>query len=234
MNKKTTSLLILFLTIFSTHCYATWSIIAVDRKTGEIGIVGASCTFDVSGIASIVPGKGAIVVQAGSDYFARMKGVELMKKDIPLKEILSAMKNKKFTPERQQYGLIVLDSKSKPLVYSGSEIKDWNGAQLSNDFAVMGNILTDSQVISKAYKAFDENRDKSLAARLMLALKAGEKAGGDKRCGTQYARSAFLMVYKPKDGAIIKLAVQGIEKGGKRAVTLLNEKFKFWRKEEKQ
>jgi uncharacterized Ntn-hydrolase superfamily protein len=233
MNKKSVCLLILFLTIFSTHCYATWSIIAVDRKTGEIGIVGASCTFDVSGIASIVPGKGAIVVQAGSDYFARMKAVEMMNKGIALNEILIELKNEKFNPERQQYGLIVLDSKSKPLVYSGAEIKDWNGSQLGNDFAVMGNILPGSQVVSSAYKAFNENRDKSLSERLMLALKAGEEAGGDKRCETQYARSAFIMVYKPKDGAILKLAVQGIKKGGKPAVTLLYKKFEFWRKEEK-
>ena len=233
MNKKSIFLLILFLTIFSTHCYATWSIIAVDRKTGEIGIVGASCTFDVSGIASIVPGKGAIVVQAGSDYFARMKAVELMNKGIALNEILKEIKNDKFNPERQQYGLIVLDSESKPIVYSGTKIKDWNGSKLGNDFAVMGNILPGSQVISKAYKAFNENRDKSLSERLMLALKAGEEAGGDKRCETQYARSAFIMVYRPTDGAILKLAVQGIKKGGKPAVTLLYKKFEFWRKEER-
>jgi len=233
MNKKSIFLLFLFLTFFTTHCYATWSIIAVDRKTGEIGIVGASCTFDVSGIASIVPGKGAVVVQAASNYFARMKAVDLMEKGTPLNEILNTIKDKKFSPERQQYGLIILDSASKPLVYSGSEINDWNGSKLGNDFAVMGNILPGSQVVSAAYKAFNDNRDKSLSERLMLALKAGEEAGGDKRCETQYARSAFIMVYKPKDGAILKLAVQGIKKGGKPAVTLLNKKFQFWRKEEK-
>jgi uncharacterized Ntn-hydrolase superfamily protein len=233
MKKTGITLLLLLTTLFSNHCYATWSIIAVDRKTGEIGIVGASCTFDVSGIASIVPGKGAIVVQAGSSYFARMKGVELMNNGATLEEILEAMMNDEFQPERQQYGLILLDSNTKPLVYSGSEIHQWNGEKLGDDFSVMGNTLPGEQVILNAYKAFDENRDKTLAERLMLALKAGEQAGGDKRCGTQYARSAFIMVYKPEDGAILELAIQGIEKGGKPAVTLLNEQFNFWRNEEK-
>ncbi|TAI47593.1 DUF1028 domain-containing protein [Flagellimonas allohymeniacidonis] len=232
MNKTSITLLVILTTFFSTHCYATWSIIAVDRKTGEIGIVGASCTFDVSGIASIVPGKGAVVVQAGSDYFARMKGVELMNKGMSLEEILNAMKDERFNPERQQYGIILLGTDSSPLVYSGAEISDWNGEKVGKDFAVMGNILPDEQVVLNAYKAFDENRDKSLAERLMMALKAGEQAGGDKRCETQYARSAFIMVYGPQDGAILKLAIQGIEKGGKPAVTLLNEQFEFWRKEE--
>jgi len=232
MNKTGITILIILATFVSTHSYATWSVIAVDRKTGEIGIVGASCTFDVSGIASIIPGKGAIVVQAGSDYFARMKGVELMSKGTSLEGILEAMKDERFKPERQQYGVILLNNNTGPLVYSGVEISDWNGEKVGSDFAVIGNILPGEQVVLNAYKAFDENRDKSLAERLMLALKAGEEAGGDKRCDTQYARSAFIMVYKPQDGAILKLAVQGIEKGGKPAVTLLNQQFDFWRKEE--
>lgn len=228
MKKTGITLLIILSTLFSTHCYATWSIIAVDRKTGEIGIVGASCTFDVSGIASIIPGKGAIVVQAASNYFARMKGVELMESGSTLEEILKAMKNDEFQPERQQYGIILLDTNTKPLVYSGSEIKEWNGEKLGDDFSVMGNILPGEQVILNAYKAFNENRDKSLATRLMLALKAGEVSGGDKRCGSQYARSAFISVYNPKDGAILKLSVHGIEKGGKPAVSLLNQQFENW------
>ena len=221
---------VLFFTLFATNCYATWAIIAVDRETGEIGIVGASCTFDVSGIASIVPGKGAIVVQAASNYYARFQGVQLMAADSSLQVILNTMKNKKFEPERQQYGLILLEENTKPLVYSGSEIQDWNGEKLGDDFAVLGNILPGEEVISEAYKAFNGNRDKPFAERLMLSLKAGEQAGGDKRFGTQYARSAFIMVYQPINGAILKLAVQGIEHVGEPAVTLLKEQFDLWRR----
>ena len=224
---------VLLLLLFNTSSYATWSIIAVDRNTGEIGIAGASCTFDVSGIASIEPKKGAIVVQAASNYYARMKGVSLMENNASAQEILNAMKAERFEPEKQQYGVILLKEGSRPLVYSGTEISDWSGEMVGEDFAVMGNILFGEQVVKKAFAAFNQNRDKPLAERLMLALKAGEEAGGDKRCGTQYARSAFIMVYKPGDGAILKLAIQGTEKGGKPAVTLLNEKFEFWRKEEK-
>lgn len=231
MKKYGIALVIIFTTL-SMDCFATWSIIAVDRKTGEIGIVGASCTFDVSGIASIEPGIGAIVVQAASNYYARMRGVTLMENNASAQEILNAMMVKDFEPERQQYGVILLQEGSKPLVYSGSEIKDWNGQMAGDDFAVMGNILVGEQVVKKAYEAFDQNRDKSLAERLMMALKAGEEAGGDSRCGTQYARSAFIMVYNPEDGAILKLAIQGIEQGKKPAVTMLNEKFEFWRKAE--
>ena len=78
--------------------------------------------------------------------------------------------------------------------------------------------------------AFNNNHEKSLSARLMQALNAGEKAGGDKRCGSQYARSAFISVYDPKEGAIAKLSVHGIEAGGQAAVSLLNKQFKQLKK----
>ncbi|MDC6350101.1 DUF1028 domain-containing protein [Zeaxanthinibacter sp. PT1] len=183
MKKALFFVLITFLA--STYSYATRSIIAVDRNTGEIGIAGASCTFDVSGIASIVPGKGAIVVQAASNYFARMKGAELMNVGTTQQEILNAMMDEKFHPENQQYGIIQLSSELRPIVYSGSGIRGWHGEKVDMDFAVMGNILPGKKVVEKAFEAFYTHGDKSLAERLMLALSAGEQAGGDKRCGTQ-------------------------------------------------
>ncbi|MEO1022876.1 MAG: DUF1028 domain-containing protein [Bacteroidota bacterium] len=226
------TLLVSLLVLYTHSLQATWSIIAVDRTTGEIGIAGASCTFDVSGIASIVPRRGAIVVQAQSSYFARMRGVDFMSNDASVDEILAQMKAPEFDPELQQYGVVVLDKETTPLVYSGNQIADWSGEQSGQDFAVLGNILVGKAVIEEAFNAFNENRDKSLSERLMLSLKAGEQAGGDSRCGTQYARSAFLMVYQPTDDAITKLAIQGLEPGGKPAVSLLDEKFRLWRKEE--
>jgi uncharacterized Ntn-hydrolase superfamily protein len=211
--------------LLTSKASATWSIVAVDRTTGEIGIVGASCTFDVQGIASVVPGKGAIVVQAASDYFARMKGVELMEKDATPIEIINALGDKQFQPDRQQYGVVILNKETLPIVHSGASIKGWNGSKIDNDFAVLGNILVSEVVVKNAFNTFNENRDSSLSERLMLALTAGEQAGGDKRCGAQYARSAFISVYDPKDGAINKISVHGVAHGGQPAVQLLNKKF---------
>jgi len=128
--------------------------------------------------------------------------------------------------------LILIKDRTSPLVFSGAEIKDWSGKKKGDDFAVIGNILPGEEVISDAYKAFMDNMDKPLSERLMLALKAGENAGGDKRCESQFARSAFIMVYNPKDDAIFKMAIQGIEKGGKPAVSLLNQQFNSWRSQE--
>ena len=212
-------------TLLSANTHATWSIIAVDEKTGEIGITGASCTFDVQGIASIVPGKGAIVVQAASNYFARMAGVDAMEENGSASDVLAAMKDEQFQPERQQYGVITLSNGESPLVSSGSQISDWSGSMIGEDYAVMGNILVGEAVISDAYTQFDENREESLAKRLMIALEAGATAGGDSRCGDQHARSAFLSVYDPKTGAITKISVYGLELGGRSAIKLLRDEF---------
>lgn len=231
MNKIMVQLIFLILaTTLVSNANATWSIIAVDRETGEIGIAGASCTFDVQGIASIVPGKGAIVVQAASSYFARMKGVGLMNNDASPNEILDAMKVKEFEPEKQQYGILLLAENTKPLVHSGNLIKDWNGSKIDDDFAVMGNILVSEDVISNAFSKYNSMRKNTLDERLMSALKAGEVAGGDKRCGPQFARSAFISVYNPEDGAIVKLCVYGIDKQGLPAVTMLDQQFKNMKK----
>lgn len=212
--------------ILSTPASATWSILGVERDTGEIGIAGASCTFDVSGIASIVPKKGAIVVQAASNYFARMKGVEMMENNATVDDIMSAMKADNFTPERQQYAIVSLQNDQQPQVSSGAEIKDWSGSKITNDFAISGNILVGEKVLTAVLNTLNENPKAPFAQRLMAALLAGANSGGDKRCGEQKARSAFLSVYDPKTDAITKLSVYGIEPGGKPAVTLLDEKFK--------
>ena len=70
------------LLITTTLCHfqatATWSIIVADPKTKQIGIAGASCTRSVYGIGAIVPGKGAIVVQAMSNGAARLQGFRMI------------------------------------------------------------------------------------------------------------------------------------------------------------
>ncbi|HET9277132.1 MAG TPA: DUF1028 domain-containing protein, partial [Flavitalea sp.] len=72
MIKKTTRYFIVTILWLSLclRSLATWSIIVIDPKTKEIGIAGASCTRSVYGIGAIIPGKGAIVVQAMSNGFA--------------------------------------------------------------------------------------------------------------------------------------------------------------------
>lgn len=154
-----------------------------------------------------------------------MQGVKLMREDATVEDILETMKQDKFTPSRQQYGVISLQAGTLPLVESGKEIKGHKGARVACDFAVFGNILTGQSVLDDAFDTFNSLPDKPLAMRLMRALDAGASSGGDKRCGDQHARSAFISIYSPNVDGITHLSVFGTDKGGKPAVELLTKRF---------
>lgn len=229
-----TQLLITLFVVFTsyTHSLATWSIIAVDRTTGEVGIAGASCTWDVRGIGIHVPGKGVVVVQAESNSEPRELGAEMLLQGALPIEIMNAMRNETFRPESQQYGVISLAENTAPIIYSGKYISVWHGGKVGDDFAVIGNTLPGDSVLTRAFEAFENAQDKSLSERLMLALEAGAAAGGDKRCGEQRARSAFITVSKPDDNEYItylNLGVHELDFGKTNAVKVLSEIFENWK-----
>lgn len=124
------------------HAKATWSIIVIDPKTKEIGIAGASCTFSVYGIGGIIPGKGAVVVQAMSNKAARNKGLQMILADASPEEILKAISDPAFDPEEQQYGIVCLNNIDHPQTYTGSETTDDKGTVTSKGISVQGNTLS--------------------------------------------------------------------------------------------
>lgn len=92
---------LLLLTILGLPSFATWSIIVADPKTKQIGIAGASCTSSVYGIGAIVPGKGAIVVQAMSNGLARLQGFRMIMNGATPAAILEKLKQPDYNPEEQ-------------------------------------------------------------------------------------------------------------------------------------
>lgn len=106
---------------FTMNAKATWSIIVIEPRTKDIGIAGASCTFSIYGIGGIIPGKGAIVVQAMSNKAARNKGLQMIFADASSQEVLEAIRNPEFDPEQQQYGIVCLNAMDKPQTYTGTE-----------------------------------------------------------------------------------------------------------------
>lgn len=185
----------------TTNAKATWSIIVIDPRTKEIGIAGASCTFSVYGIGGIIPGKGAIVVQAMSNKMARDKGLQMILANASPQEILEAIRNPEFDPEQQQYGIVCLNALDKPQTYTGTETNGAKGTATSTGISVQGNTLSNNEVFNKILQAAIKAQKASMSIQdvLMLALEAGSEYGGDKRCGERKALSAFLIVAKPDD-----------------------------------
>jgi uncharacterized Ntn-hydrolase superfamily protein len=215
------------------NSFVTWSIIVIDPKTNEIGIAGTSCTYSVYGIGAIVPGKGAVVVQAMSNFFARMKGVDMIMADASPEQILKAMKDPMFDPEHQQYAIICVNYLNTPLTYTGILTTSSKGALTAKGISVQGNTLTNSEELQSVLNAAIKAQKDSLSIEevLMLALEAGARFGGDKRCGDIKSLSAFITVAKPDNdpkNPYLNLIVHGTD-NQVNAVEVLRQKFNIWK-----
>jgi uncharacterized Ntn-hydrolase superfamily protein len=203
LMRKLKQLIITFslIVLFNNCVKATWSIIIIDPKTKEIGIAGASCTFSVYGIGGIVPGKGAIVVQAMSNKSARDKGLQMVLADAAPEDILKALRNPDFDPENQQYAIVCFRNLNSPMTYTGLETTPDKGTLTANGVSIQGNTLSNKKMLHEILKVVLKAQKASLPIQnvLMLALEAGAEYGGDKRCGDRKALSAFITVAKPGD-----------------------------------
>ena len=213
--------------------FATWSIIVIDPGTNQIGIAGASCTSDCSGIGSVIPGKGAIIIQAMSNYNAHDVGRRLIREEYSLDEIMNkVLMQARFDPEHQQYAIVTL-KEMNPLTYTGDSVIFYKGAITGNGISVQGNLLKNENELKAIFDAVVQAQKDSLSIYeiLMSALIAGSKAGGDKRCGEQKAQSAFIVVAKPTDdekNLYMNLSVTAQQKGGDNAVAVLLQEYRRW------
>ena len=221
------------LVILTNSAKATWSIIIIDPKTKEIGIAGASCTYSVYGIGGIVPGKGAVVVQAMSNKFARDKGLQMVLADAAPEEILKALRDPDFDPENQQYAIVCLSKIDAPKAYTGLETTPDKGSITTKGVSIQGNTLSNKKMLNEILQAVIKAQKASLPIQdvLMLALEAGAEYGGDKRCGDRKALSAFITVAKPNDDAghpYINIIVNQSD-DTTNAVKALRKRFDSWK-----
>lgn len=158
---------------------STFSIVAFDPKTGDLGVAVASKFLAVG---SVVPyakaGVGAIATQSFANTTFGPKGLELLRKGLTpsqvLKQLLASDKDREF----RQVGIV--DAKGRAAAFTGKKCLPWAGHIVGKGFAVQGNILAGEQVVKAMAKAFRETQGE-LAERLMAALEAGEQAGGGAR-----------------------------------------------------
>jgi len=194
----------------TSPAFATWSIVAVDPETREVGIAAASCSTGVRLIAGLVPGKGAVASQAATSFLGRDVAMEMIDKgdraDIIVRKL--ADEDLYASPIRMglqwlQYGLVTLNPSPKAGTLTGYSVpNDW-GAVHGDEYSVQGNTLRTGVVdaIATAWRLDTVGScHKPLAERLLRALEAGRDAGGDNRCPEGASSlAAFLFVAKPDD-----------------------------------
>lgn len=193
----------------SLDAEATWSIVAVDPDTGEVGLAAATCNPGIQFIAAVVPGYGVVAAQAETSLRGRDLAEEMMANGVDAEQVLEQLKTPSmydgwFTAKfpSLQYGVATLLPEPKAGHIGGDKIYPWSGGVSSDTYSVQGNTLRGEGVVSAAARAF-EKRDEAdchltLSERLLRALEAGRDAGGDNRCPIEKpALSAILMVGPP-------------------------------------
>jgi uncharacterized Ntn-hydrolase superfamily protein len=170
---------------------ATFSIVARDPVTEELGVAVQSRAFRAAAIVSYAKsGVGAIATQASANQSYGPRGLELLEQGLSPDEVVTRLTIADEGRDRRQ--LAVIDAQGRVSAYTGSRTSDWAGHIEGNNYSVQGNILVSEQVVQAMAQAF-ETTEGELAERLMAALDAGQAAGGDAR-GKQ---SGGILVVKP-------------------------------------
>jgi len=169
---------------------ATFSIVAFDPNTEELGIAVQSKVVSVGSVVSWAKaGIGAIATQSYANTAYGPDGLKLLEKGLDPNEVIKKLTQADKDAKLRQIGIV--DANGKVANFTGSGCNGWAGDRMGKYYTVQGNILTSKEVIEEMAKAF-EAAGGELGARLIAALKAGQAAGGDKR-GRQ---SAALLVVR--------------------------------------
>lgn len=158
---------------------ATFSIAASDLETEEWGVAVASKFLAAGAVVPWAKAKvGAIATQALANLSYGIEGLEGLEKGSSAKEIVEEVTAADEGRDHRQLG--VVDSQGRAATYTGKECFEWAGGVTGDGFAAQGNILTGPEVVEGMKEAFEAS-DGPLADRMLEALLAGDRAGGDRR-----------------------------------------------------
>jgi uncharacterized Ntn-hydrolase superfamily protein len=158
---------------------ATFSIVAFDPNTREIGVAVQS---RVVSVGAIVPwakgGVGAIATQAAANTSYGPEGLKLLEQGLDPNEVIKRLTAADPGAASRQIGIV--DANGRVATFTGPKCQNWAGGKAGKYYCAQGNILTGPEVVSEMAKAF-ENSKGDLGDRLITALEAGQAAGGDSR-----------------------------------------------------
>ena len=180
----------------------TWSIIARDPSTGQIGIAVATRFFAVGArVPHIAPGNGGVATQALVNPYYGIDGLKLLRQGRAPRDVVETLIAGDSGRESRQ--LHVMDAGGRIAEHTGRECIGWCGHIEGNGFSIAGNMLAGAGVLDDTAKAYAANEKLPFAQRLIAAMQSGEAAGGDKR-GRQ---SAALLIYGEEEWSALDLRV---------------------------
>jgi uncharacterized Ntn-hydrolase superfamily protein len=180
----------------------TFSIVARCPRSGQLGVavstavpaVGAMCPFVRAGV-------GAVSTQSWVNPYLALHSLDMMATGTPGPQALEAVLMRDDARHLRQVGAV--DASGRASAWSGQGCTGWFGHLIGDGFAVQGNMLVGEATLTEMARAFGASAGVELAERLLLAMEAGQAAGGDKR-GRQ---SAALLVHSTEDYPLVDLRV---------------------------
>jgi uncharacterized Ntn-hydrolase superfamily protein len=185
---------------------ATFSILAMDPATGEIGGAVQSRVFSVgNGVLWAEAGVGVVATQAIVDVSYGPQAIALLKQGLTAEQVVKRVwdadpdpRPSDWTKQGRQFA--VVDAKGNVFAFTGPRASAWAGHRScsapSTPCTAQGNILAGEAVVDSMVTAYQRTAGQQISMRLMAALEAGQAAGGDRR-GMQ---SAAMLVVKKGGG----------------------------------
>jgi uncharacterized Ntn-hydrolase superfamily protein len=169
----------------------TYSIVARDAGTGEMGVATQSQAFAVgSSVPFALPGHGVIATQSMAEPMYGSVGLDLLQGGFTAQEVLTALSSVDPQPERRQ--VAVLGVNGDFAAYTGVQCVEAAGHLIGDTCVALANMAA-SPVVWESMVERYESSGGPLSQRLLNALQAAEEAGGDFRG----RRSAAIMVIRP-------------------------------------
>lgn len=173
----------------------TYSILAIDPETGELGSAVASCSLAVGGtVCCSRYGVGIVNTQ----HYAHLSTGQRVLDEIdrgrsPQEALDRVLVNAEGSSVRQ---FLAIDTRSARGVWTGDACQGAVADRVAATCVAAGNMLVSERVVDRVVEAFERAEDEPLGERLLLALEAGERSGGDRR-GRQ---AAAVLTLPPPDG----------------------------------
>ena len=180
--------------------FHTFSIAAIDPRTGETGVAVTTRNPCVgNGVPWVRKGVGAVATQASTRTEYGYELLDMMERGVAPQVALDSLIAKDDNRDGRQIGVIGLDGRS---AQHSRHVEGfpYTGTRSGPTYAIQGNTLAGKQVLDAVEAAFkaSEGKNRQLADRLIEALNAGHVLGGDRRHGT--AQSAAVVVADPRPG----------------------------------
>ena len=171
----------------------TFSIVARDSATGEMGVAVQSHWFSVgTSVSWAEAGVGAVATQSFTNKSFGVRGLNLLRNGLTAQQALDSLLA---TDEgRDVRQVAIVDVRGNVATHTGKSCIDYAGHIQGNGFSVQSNMMLTNKVPQVMADAFDKSKGKDLAERLLIALKAAQAAGGDIR-GKQ---SAAIVIVRGK------------------------------------